>query len=64
MIVIRSDAAKKCYAYDMQYNKAASNETKAGVLQVGKIWIGRYRVPVIQKQHNYIYYNYLHNVVD
>ena len=46
---MKSATAKKCYAYDMENNEATSNEIKAGVLQVGKIGVSRYRVQAIQR---------------
>ena len=32
----------------MEHNEATSDEIKAGVIQVGKIEVSIYRVPVIQ----------------
>lgn len=44
---MKSATTKQCYAYKMEHNEATSDEIKAGVLQVGKIEVSRFKVPVI-----------------
>ena len=44
---MKSATTKKCYAFKMEHSEATSDEIKAGVLQVGKIEVSRFKVPVI-----------------